>query len=131
MKPEQVTSIVSFLAGKIPPLKVVRTRDPEASGFAIDIFINLSKRGLPFGIEDEDADTKFFGFSDAPLFLYCMDAEAGALVTNAFMAAGINMAWDMKPSPFVPTQKPNTIYVSLKAPPFSEMPAWAGESPGK
>jgi hypothetical protein len=131
LKPEQVSSIVSDLVGKIPPLNILRTRDPEASQFAVDIFLNLAQGGLPIGIIDEDSETKYFGFSDAPLFLYCTDREAGPLVVKAFMKAGINIAWGDKPSQFAPSQPANTIYVSLKAPLFFGMPAWALEQPKK
>jgi hypothetical protein len=118
LKPEQVSSIVSALSGKIPRLGVIRTKDPEASGFAIDIAINLSRAGLPIGIIDSDEETKFLGFSDSPLFLYCTDLIAGPLIAEAFRNAGIPIQWNAKPFSVVPRQPPNSIYVSLRAPPM-------------
>jgi hypothetical protein len=51
------------------PERIIRTKDPESSQFAVDIFLNLSLGGLPVGIEYHDKDTRYFGFFPAPLFL--------------------------------------------------------------
>jgi len=125
--PKQVSIISSALLGKIPQLTVIRTKDPASSNFAVDIFSNLNKAGLPIGIEDKDVDTVYCGFSNAPLILYLSDPSSGMLISKAFNGAGIALEWDIKPNPLVPWQPPNSLYVSLKAPPLQSIPAWAIE----
>jgi hypothetical protein len=125
LKPEQVSSIVSALSGKIPRLGVILTKDPEASRFAMDISANLSFAGLDIGLITIDEETRFLGFSDSPLFLYCTDLIAGPLIAEAFRNAGIPIQWNAKPFPVVPLQPDNSIYVSLRVPPTLGFPAYA------
>jgi hypothetical protein len=128
LKPEQFSKIVLALSGKdIPKIGVIRTRDPEAGSFAIDIAVNLARAGLPFGVMDSNEETKALGFSDSRMFLYCPDAAAAKLIGDAFNDAGVSLAVGTEPFFVLPTQPPNSIYVPLRVPPVMDMPAYTIE----
>jgi hypothetical protein len=123
---EQVSKIVSELKGKvITPIAVIRTRDPEAGRYAIDIAADLSSAGLPFTVLDMDEETKFLGFSDSPMFMYSTDENLVNLVVAAFRGAAIPIWGSTERFPILPSQPSNSIYVSLRAAPLVDIPVWA------